>query len=343
MYTLIEGVYYVVGMSPDADSIKFKANNPALWDTIQTDNRKRFERELKEDDGVVTIRLQAIDALETHYMPPPLPTPRDLAAKVRGVDSPDRGKHQQSADLGERATHTFLDFMGCTDVKWRRWGRNTWINQANINGTVVEDKFDDAIPGYVITNDVERNGRPLGWVFAGAPPVVDGTRLDKKAVGELVSRSANYYLLERGTVYPFFYMGLPGAIRIPLMEAAKSAQQNPDQDDVWLHDRTREGVALSSLNMLYADTVVYPYLFRRIVRQWYSKTLHRFWDGLRQERDVQGGDDDLGLDLDGFFEDGDPWIFVISEQDFLHLSDVLDVGSQSLKLHTYPYDIVFLS
>lgn len=343
MYTLIKGVYYVVGMSPDADSIKFKADNPALWDTIQTDNRKRFEQELKQEQGVVTIRLQAIDALETHYSPPSLRAPKDISSKAKNAKHPAKGNHKQPPQLGTQATDTFLNFMNVTDVTWKRWGRNTWIDTATVNGKTVQDKFEDAIPGYIITNDVERNGRPLGWVFAGEPPVADGTLLDKKQVGQLVSESANHHLLERGTVYPFFYMGLPGAIRIPLMEAAKKAQQNPDQDDIWLHDSTQDGVEIATLGSLYNDTVVYPYLFRRIVRQWYSKTLNNFWDGLRQDKDPLPDGGDLALDLDGFFEDGDPWLFVISEQDFLHLSDVLDVSRNGLKLHIYPYDIVFLS
>lgn len=343
MYTLIEGTYYVVGMSPDADSIKFKANNPDHWKAIQTDHRKRFEKALQEEDSIVTIRLQAIDALETHYTPPPLTTPKDIRSKAKAAKAPSKGNHKQPIHFGKQATDTFLEFMGVTDVKWKRWGRNTWIDTASINGKMVTDKLADAIPGYIITNDVERNGRPLGWVFAGTPPYPDGTPLTKQQVGELVSDSANHFLLQRGTVYPFFYMGLPGAIRIPLMEAAIQAQRNPDQDDVWLHDNTIQGIEVPSLTNLYADTVVYPYLFRRIVRQWYGKMMARFWESLRNNHDISVDEEDLGLDLDGFFEDGDPWIFVISEQDFLRLSDILDVRHRSLKMRVYPYDIVFLS
>ncbi|MEO1165985.1 MAG: hypothetical protein AAFV98_19530, partial [Chloroflexota bacterium] len=190
---------------------------------------------------------------------------------------------------------------------------------------------------------IERNGRPLGWVFTGKPPVSDGAHLSKKQVGDLVKHSANYHLLERGTVYPFFYMGLPAVIRLPLMEAAKSAQTNPDQDDVWIHDNTPDGVALPSLKPLYDETVLYPYLFRRIVRHWHANVMTRFWESLKNDGDNLPTGEELDLDLDGFFEAGDPWIFVSSEQDFLHLSDVLDVSQQSLKLRIYPYDIVFLS
>ncbi len=347
MYTLIEGVYYVVGLSPDGDSVKFKANNPALWATIDTDNRERFEKELEDDDGVVTIRLQAIDAPETHYSPPSLRTPRELRDKMStaGVRKPRGGSHKQPKHLGDRATNIVLDYLGCTDVKWRRWGRNTWIDEAVIDGRKVEDKFQDAIPGYIITNDVERNGRPLGWVFAGPPPIADGSRLSREEVGQHIAASVNHRLLREGAVYPFFYMGLPGAIRIRLMEAAKQAQEDSAQDDLWLHDRTADGVQLPSLQNLYQDEVLYPYLFRRIVRHWHHSMLTRFWHGIEHghAHNTLPTDDDLTLNLDGFFDEQDPWIFVVSQQDFLKLSEVMDVQGTSLQMHIYPYDIVFLS
>lgn len=343
MHTVIEGVYYAVGFSPDADSIKFKANNPAHWDKIETDHRARFERELKDGDGVVTIRLEGIDALETHYTPPNIAAPKGLSHQLKKVEKPSKGDHKQPAFLGDAATTTFLDFLGITAVTWRTWGRNTWIDHATINGQRADDKFEDALPGYIITDDVERNGRPLGWVFTGEPPVPDGAQLSRQAVGELVPHSANYHLVARGTVYPFFYMALPSAIRIPLMNAAKNAQANPDQEDVWTHDKTINGIHLPSMAVLHDDTVIYPYLFRRIVRHWYTQTMTRFYDGVRQGAAELPDGSDLSLDLDGFFDEGDPWVFVVSQQDFLHLSDILAVERHSLRLHTYPYDIVFLS
>lgn len=343
MYTVIEGVYYVVGLSPDADSIKFKAANPAHWRKVQTDNRERFEKVLADDEGVVTIRLEGIDALETHYNPPSVRIPSNLTSKAKGIKRPQKGNHKQPERLGQQSTDIFLKFMGCTDVKWKKWGKNTWIDHATISGTVVDEKYMDAIPGYVVVDDIERNGRPLGWVFTGKPPVKDGTSLDKHAVGEMIAQSANYHLVARGTVYPFFYMTVPGALRIPLTQAAQKAQQNPDQDDVWLHDRTREGIEIPSLDALHTDAVIYPYLFRRIVRLWHSNTVQQWCDGIENGKTLLPDGKDLTLNLDNFFEESDPWIFVASEQDFVHLSDVLEVGTHSLKLRVYPYDIVFLS
>ncbi|MCA9913636.1 MAG: hypothetical protein KC496_09820, partial [Anaerolineae bacterium] len=82
------------------------------------------------------------------------------------------------------------------DVKWKRWGKNTWIDSAVIerNGrpTLIDNKNEDRVPGYIITNDVERNGRPIAWLFAGNPALPDGSILSKEQLAEMGSESINY-------------------------------------------------------------------------------------------------------------------------------------------------------
>ncbi|MEM7112640.1 MAG: hypothetical protein AAF614_09405 [Chloroflexota bacterium] len=77
-FTLIKGTFHIVGFSPDGDSIRFKANNPANWNKIQTDKREIFEEKLAADDGAITLRLQGVDALETHYSPKAPSMPKDF-------------------------------------------------------------------------------------------------------------------------------------------------------------------------------------------------------------------------------------------------------------------------
>ncbi|MEL6148845.1 MAG: hypothetical protein AAFU54_09095 [Chloroflexota bacterium] len=350
MYTLIHGNYYVVGMSPDADSIKFRANNPDHWQLIDHDNERAFKKALNKEDGVVTIRLQGIDALETHYTPPTIPTPKDVREKARNVRRPSKGNHRQPHHLGETATNTFLRNIGYSDIEWKSWGRNTWIDCATLkkpDGSTIHctDKYGDALPGYVITRDIERNGRPIGWVFIGTPPAADGTQLTPQEMGELMADSENFQLVQQGVVYPFFYMTLPAAMRKPIYEAAQQAQQTGKKNGtgcVWPHDNTINGVDLPDLTTLHEEHAIYPYLFRRIVRQWYGKTLLNFWESLRRG-DTLPDFEDRSLDMTGFFDDANPWLFVISEQDFVRLSDVLEVEKNRLKLRVYPYDLIFLS
>ncbi|MBK6793438.1 MAG: hypothetical protein IPG80_13090 [Anaerolineales bacterium] len=82
-YLLIKGSMHVVGYSPDGDSMMFKAANPALWDGLENENKEIFTEKLTKENGAVQLRLEGIDALETHFGPMPLPTPPDLKSKEK--------------------------------------------------------------------------------------------------------------------------------------------------------------------------------------------------------------------------------------------------------------------
>jgi endonuclease YncB( thermonuclease family) len=60
---LIQGTFHVVGYSPDGDSIRFRASNFANWDLLGPGIREINSRQHMQ------LRLQGIDALETHYSP----------------------------------------------------------------------------------------------------------------------------------------------------------------------------------------------------------------------------------------------------------------------------------
>lgn len=62
-FTLIKGTYHLVGYSPDGDSIRFKPTNLALMRKLSGPAPKINAR------GHAQLRLEAIDALETHYTP----------------------------------------------------------------------------------------------------------------------------------------------------------------------------------------------------------------------------------------------------------------------------------
>lgn len=60
-YKIIKGKFYVKGYSPDGDSIRFQADNPAQWDYFKWKQEKNKKQKNKQ------LRFEAIDALETHY------------------------------------------------------------------------------------------------------------------------------------------------------------------------------------------------------------------------------------------------------------------------------------
>jgi endonuclease YncB( thermonuclease family) len=360
-FTLIKGHYYVVGYSPDGDSIKFKANNPQLWNTFETDNRKALDENLAEDNGIVTLRLQGIDAFETHYSPENPTPPKGVKFEPRPtIKKPDAGEHKQPHRIALEATNAFLRLLGVEGATWKSWGKNSWVNRINLkrDGSTVEirDKYADAIHGYIVTNDVETNGRPIAWVFAGTTQAADGLTLTTETLLNGVEQSANYQLLKQGLVYPYFFMTLPARLRQKLSEAAQTAQRAaaaqlekiggqpvPEtQSNLWLFDRTINGIEIDDLKHITEDFGLYPYLFRRIVKHWYANQMQRYWDALLTATDTPA-QYDRRIDLVQFFEDGNPYIFVISDQDFVRLNEILLIEGRKLTLTKYPFDLVFLS
>ena len=62
---LIAGSFRITGAQPDGDSIRFTPDDPAKWDLITGPNRVK-----RNASGSAQLRLDAIDALETHYGSP---------------------------------------------------------------------------------------------------------------------------------------------------------------------------------------------------------------------------------------------------------------------------------
>ena len=208
-YTLIKGYFYVVGYPPDGDSIKFQAKNQTRWNKITTEHREKFAENLAEDNGIITLRLQGIDALETHYSPPTPPAPKDLKGKKSAsFKRPDPGGHKQPEELGELATAEFLQYLGIHRVEWKSWGKRTWVAKAWFEKrgkeVCIEEKYQDKVPGYIVTRDVEKNGRPISWVFPGSTRKRDGSSLTATELFDRVEKSANYQLLLKGLVIPTF-------------------------------------------------------------------------------------------------------------------------------------------
>ena len=87
---LIAGSFRITGAKPDGDSIRFTPNEPAKWDLITGPNRVK-----RNASGAAQLRLDAIDALETHYGSPRTHQPLDFA-------------HAAAAEL--------LDWLGFSNV-----------------------------------------------------------------------------------------------------------------------------------------------------------------------------------------------------------------------------------
>jgi endonuclease YncB( thermonuclease family) len=113
----VRGELVVVGKSPDGDSIRFIPRSPALLRTLEGGARVD-----PSSDGSVQLRLDAIDAPETHY---------------NGLAQP----------LAEPARAELLAWCGFSDVRW--------------NGEQVSSATPARIPAAMLSALVDPNGRPI--------------------------------------------------------------------------------------------------------------------------------------------------------------------------------------
>jgi endonuclease YncB( thermonuclease family) len=219
--TLVQGSYRVVGASPDGDSVRFYPDDRNVWQAAGMVVRTNA-------GGGVQLRLDAIDALETHYAPTPW--------------------HQPTA-LGQGAASRLLDLLGFTDVVRDPAG-------------TVSAAVPDQTPGYILTRFADKYGRPVAMAFAGRRPggAADGSPVFLD-VAEMHA-SVNFRLLLDGWVYPTFYSQLYVDLRDDL--AATTVAAREARRGVWASDSTSTGFELGSREQLTDELVILPKLFRRL-------------------------------------------------------------------------------
>lgn len=217
--TLVEGSFKIVGASPDGDSIRFYPHDPQVW------TRAGIVAKANASGGV-QLRLDAIDALETHYTPPHAPVP-----------------WHQPAELGQSAAKALLDLLGFHDVFRDERGYVTSATPGEV-------------PGYILTRFADKYGRPVATAYAGARPgsSSDGNSLYLDAAG--LHGSVNYQLLEAGWVYPTFYSQLYYDLRGEL--AATAVEAREAGRGVWAQDATLPGFTLTSRDQLSDEGVLLP-------------------------------------------------------------------------------------
>ena len=128
-------------------------------------------------------------------------------------------------------------------------------------------------------------------------------------------------------------------------EAAGQAQSGRPSEkaaNIWACDKTVSGLRITRLSTITERYEIYPYLFRRVLKHWYGTSVERYWEALRTGRPYSQDDED-DVSLKGFFDRGNPYVFIVSERDFLPLDEVVTIKRGRLRMTRPPSDIVFLS
>ena len=217
----LAGAFHVTGTEPDGDSLRFRPADPADWDKVPGATAVR-----RNASGAAQLRLDAIDALETHYTP--------------------QGGHvlHQPLGLADAAAAELLDWVGVTGV--------------TRDGETVKSVAADDRPGFILTRGADVYGRCVALVGRGDPPGAGSLIVDVALLRETV----NHHLLATGLAYPTFYTKLYVDLRNEL--AAQSRAARAARSGVFAGDLTQTGVDVESLATLTDTAVILPKLFRRL-------------------------------------------------------------------------------
>lgn len=297
-FIVIRGTFHLVnrtaggvetGFEPDGDSIHFKPDNPALLDRL---TRLRLPYKLTRI-GSVQLRFEGLDALEIHYRP-----------DVGGAET------HQPRPLADEARDFLTGVLGLNPINYAP-PRNVRVKPPVAH---------DATPGYILSRSLEVNGRPVSFVFAGVPPVADGSTVELSRV--MLRKSVNYRLVRNGHAYPLFYDTLFHDLRGTLMAAAQEARVN--KRGLWAADRSRRGVTVDNQLSLENDGVIFPKLFRRLTD--YLAGGRADLAGFRAWLEAKG---EQVLDLDHCH--------------FTHFDNIVNVEGNVVKLTKLADRIVFVS
>lgn len=274
-FYVIKGSFHVVGYSPDGDSVRFRADNPANWSKLSGASVTL------NGSGHAQLRLEAIDTLETHYK-----------------------RWHQPLGLALGALEFLLDELNITNVRWNE--ARTKIVSAN-----------DGTRGYIIARAVERNHRPISFVFSGEAPENDGDYIEFYA--DRLAESLNYKSVEAGMAYPTYYQGLFPDLRLALTQAAGNARTA--NRGVWAEDKTTSGFDVPNLAAVVNDHVILPKLFRRLAE---------FLEGGGSVTDFK----------DYLARLREP-MTIVSTTHFTHFDTVIEVNGNNVRMTEPPENLVF--
>ncbi|MFL6075188.1 MAG: hypothetical protein ACJ73S_17470 [Mycobacteriales bacterium] len=183
--SLVKGTFRILHSAPDGDSVHFYPDDPEAFATLKLAAPPNHE-------GGVQLRLDAIDALETHYTP-----------RVHGGFT-----HHQPLGLAHAAGDELLGLLGFSGVVR--------------NHETVTAATPERAPGWILTRFADKYGRPVSLVFAGEPQQPDLAAVFVNV--PLLRQSVNHQLLAAGLVYPTFYSQLYVDLRRALTATTHQAR-----------------------------------------------------------------------------------------------------------------------
>jgi endonuclease YncB( thermonuclease family) len=193
-YLVIAGTFHVKGFQPDGDSIRFQANRPENWDFFEWETPADKAAKKKQ------LRVESIDALETHY----------------------EGYHQ-SRPFALAALESLLELLQIRTVTY------------SLSLSQIVDA-DDGKPGFIASASTDRFGRPVSYVFPKSAKLTDGAVMDSTVLP--IEESLNFELAREGLVYPTFYTSTDRVFAEKIRSVVTRARKT--KRGIWSIDRTSD-------------------------------------------------------------------------------------------------------
>lgn len=194
IYKVIAGTFHVKGFSPDGDSIRFQARDHSHWDFFHWEAGSNKAAKRKQ------LRVESIDAMETHY----------------------EGYHQPRT-FALAALESLLEMVGIKDVMY------------SLSLTQIVDA-DDGKSGFIAAASTDRFGRPVSYLFPKSAKLTDGATMDSAALP--IEDSINFQLAREGLVYPTFYKTTDRVFAEKIRAVVARARKT--KRGIWSIDRTSD-------------------------------------------------------------------------------------------------------
>ena len=97
-------------------------------------------------------------------------------------------------------------------------------------------------------------------------------------------------------------------------------------------------VHLDHMFIKYHNIVLVAYLAyrdQRLLKHWHKKNSERYWEALRNNSPYNSSKND-SVSLKGFFDDGNPYVLLVSESEFVKLDQILEIKGNTMKLTKQP-------
>jgi endonuclease YncB( thermonuclease family) len=231
--------------------------------------------------GHAQLRLEAIDTLETHFM-----------------------NSHQPLEFALAALNALLVNLGIENVVW------------NPSRTMVISAS-DAVDGYILSREVEKNHRPVAFAFSGDTDQEDGSQIF--LMPDLLRQSVNHQQVAAGMAYATYYKGLFPVLRNVFSASVQNARSTGL--GLWPSDRTELATEIQNQQQLEEDFVIMPKLFRRLTEH------------------LQGGGSIANFKE--FLASKQEGIFIIHTAHPTHFDTVVEVEGETVRMTVPPEDIIF--